>query len=66
VLECQSNHPGFVDGAKIKGFQTPPFGNGRPSHLSCERDKQPTFKFDIDLEMFFIYHWIPRKLGFLG
>jgi hypothetical protein len=34
------------------------------SPFSCERDKQPTMKFNIDTEVLFIYRLIPRKPGF--
>jgi hypothetical protein len=34
------------------------------SHFSCERNKQSTIKFNIDLEVAFIYRLIPRKSGF--
>jgi hypothetical protein len=33
--------------------------------FSCERDRQPSIKFDIDSEVPFVYRLIPRKLGFL-
>jgi hypothetical protein len=36
------------------------------SHFSCERNRQPTFEFDKDLEMCFIYRLIPRKPNFVG
>jgi hypothetical protein len=35
-------------------------------HFSCERDGQPTFKFEIDSEVLFTYRWLSRKLDFLG
>jgi hypothetical protein len=30
-------------------------------HFSCERDRQPVIKFNIDLEVLFIYRLIPTK-----
>jgi hypothetical protein len=60
-----------------KTFHVPPFGKTTDhplrksstfyrSEFSCERNKQPTVKFNIDLEVLFIYRLIPRKLGFRG
>jgi hypothetical protein len=34
------------------------------SPFSCERNRQPSIKFDIDLKVLFIYRLIPRKSGF--
>jgi hypothetical protein len=36
------------------------------AHFSCKRDEQPSFKFDIDLEVRFVYRLIPKKPAFLG
>jgi hypothetical protein len=36
------------------------------SPFSCERDKRPIFKFDINLEVLFIYRMIPSKANFPG
>jgi hypothetical protein len=60
-----------------KIFKPPPFGKrtdhplGKSltcfvSHFSCERNKQPTFKFNIEAETLFIYRLIPRMPNFLG
>jgi hypothetical protein len=55
-------------------FQTPSFeGQIIPlekvslfrSHFSCERNRQPTIKFDMDQEMRFIYRLILQKSVFL-
>jgi hypothetical protein len=35
------------------------------SQFSCERNRQSTIKFDVDLDMIFIYRLVLRKLGFL-
>jgi hypothetical protein len=61
--------------ANILSFQTPAFEKkDRPSpskkfhffrsRFSCEKNRQPTIKFDIDLEVLLFYRLIPRKLGF--
>jgi hypothetical protein len=34
-------------------------------NFSSEQDRQPTIKFNIDPEVFFIYRLIPRKSSFL-
>jgi hypothetical protein len=34
--------------------------------FSCEQNKRPTLKFDVDADMCSIYRMIPRKFGFLG
>jgi hypothetical protein len=36
------------------------------AHFSCERDERSNFKFDVDLEVSFIYRRIPRKPDLLG
>jgi hypothetical protein len=35
------------------------------AHFSCEQDGEPNFKFDIDLQVLFIYRLIPREPDFL-
>jgi hypothetical protein len=48
--------------------QAPPHGKSPTffgSQFSCERDRQPTIQFTIDLEVPFIYRLIPRRLDFL-
>jgi hypothetical protein len=66
-----------LDSALCNNVHTPAFGKrsdhplGKSptflgSHFSCERDKQPTFKLEINSEMLFIYRLTPRRLGFLG
>jgi hypothetical protein len=73
-LEVKNSH---FQKAQISHFQLPPFEKkDEPSpwkkshffgsHFSCERGKQPTFKFDIDSEVLFIYRLIPREFDFLG
>jgi hypothetical protein len=34
--------------------------------FSCERHRQPNFKFDMDSEVLFIYRLMPRRPDFLG
>jgi hypothetical protein len=36
------------------------------AHFSCEWNERLDFKFNIDLEVLFIYRRIPRKPDFLG
>jgi hypothetical protein len=57
-------------GAKILIFQPPPIVKMQPilgksptffeSPISCERDRQPALKFDMDLNELLIYRLIPR------
>jgi hypothetical protein len=64
----------FVVRGKLAGFeqmlQVSPFffPHGKnPAFLfqfSCNRNRQPTIKVDVDLEVLFIYRLIPRKSGF--
>jgi hypothetical protein len=51
---------------KKKDRQVFAFSKSLKSHFSCERDGQPTFEFDIDSEVLFIYRLIPRMPDFLG
>jgi hypothetical protein len=49
----------------VETGQTMPLERNFGSHFSCGWDRQPTFKFDINLEVLFIYRLIPRNPGFL-
>jgi hypothetical protein len=59
----------FLKSLNFQTFQIPPFGKS-PIFLglafSCERDRQPTIKYNINPEVVFSYTLISRKSGFLG
>jgi hypothetical protein len=49
--------------------QIPPLGKSPTfleSHIFCERDRQPAFKFRIASEVLLIYRRMPKKLSFLA
>jgi hypothetical protein len=67
----------FAKSSNFENFQIPPFGKkGRSppwkmlhffaSHFSPGWDRQPAFKFNMNLYVVLIYRLIPRTHGLLG